>query len=112
MVSIPSQAGILLAGELRLGVSGIRRRSQYPLRRASSWRSLQPAVDWRQRSLNTLSGGHPLGGRGSDRGVDTDSDVSIPSQAGILLAVSDAGTCEIPTTVSIPSQAGILLAVD
>ena len=62
-VSIPSQAGILLAGlDAKTGEPALI-ESQYPLRRASSWRA------WAQY-------------RGEAR------EVSIPSQAGILLAVS------------------------
>ena len=44
---------------------GIRpSRSQYPLRRASSWRRRKDLHRRRVSSLNTLSGGHPLGGLG------------------------------------------------
>ena len=61
--------------------------------------------------LNTLSGGHPLGGCDGSSTVTVDVEVSIPSQAGILLA----GICSVTDlhemrSVSIPSQAGILLA--
>ena len=82
LVSIPSQAGILLAvGNHSLSVDA----SQYPLRRASSWR--RRLVDGRMHRT-----------------------VSIPSQAGILLAgMTQSSTCDLDH-VSIPSQAGILLA--
>ncbi len=137
-------------------------RSQYPHRRASSWRlgpvheptglrevsipsqagillaGVNLACSWEERwsCLNTLTGGHPLGGQlflwqyradptvsqyphrraSSWREVLDDQRaggemVSIPSQAGILLAV---GVCWFASgrreIVSIPSQAGILLA--
>ena len=135
--------------------------SQYPLRRASSWRASSPPPSRGARScLNTLSGGHPLGG-GSTR-TDAEglqesqyplrrasswrtlaiipaiqdgrvsqyplrrasswrtvlvwalyrrSEVSIPSQAGILLAGEKLAMVNGLDAVSIPSQAGILLAV-
>ncbi len=85
--------------------------------------------------LNTLTGGHPLGGSCSSAVLDESRDVSIPSQAGILLAglppppsqdgwvglntltgghpLGGEGALSVVSDlhVSIPSQAGILLAV-
>ena len=85
-VSIPSQAGILLAVRSNGRSVHRMRRSQYPLRRASSWRCGNRCIAISSRDgLNTLSGGHPLGGERS-RCNGTDRRVSIPSQAGILLA--------------------------
>ena len=157
-VSIPSQAGILLAGGYRI-VHGGEVVSQYPLRRASSWRWTYPtSASKTSPSLNTLSGGHPLGGGDQNRSRQMAKTsqyplrrasswrlpaqpalhgrkVSIPSQAGILLAGqatvrrqgqlhrlntlsgghplggSFAGRqWQTASDVSIPSQAGILLA--
>ncbi len=62
--------------------------------------------------LNTLTGGHPLGGNGHSVSATWGGEwVSIPSQAGILLAdrTCAIGSCR-RSAVSIPSQAGILLA--
>ena len=64
VVSIPSQAGILLAGETLVPDSVPPARSQYPLRRASSWRGRPRCSAHGAKCLNTLSGGHPLGGDG------------------------------------------------
>ena len=111
LVSIPSQAGILLADLAEALSVRATRGSQYPLRRASSWRGeacsqdegeiaclntlsgghpLGGSIDQMHRprldSLNTLSGGHPLGGRHRADSADMVHLVSIPSQAGILLA--------------------------
>ena len=86
-VSIPSQAGILLAGRHVQSVGMQRSSSQYPLRRASSWRRI-PVRVWIVSAM-----------------------VSIPSQAGILLAGQRYRMASAMTVqVSIPSQAGILLA--
>ncbi len=74
-VSIPSQAGILLAGDSWLPRPG------------------------RSQGLNTLTGGHPLGGS-KDASWMASNIVSIPSQAGILLAV----LCPIQTVVSLTTS--------
>ncbi len=109
-VSIPSQAGILLAEPQRRSTARSPSRSQYPLRRASSWRLLPPSQERSGAScLNTLSGGHPLGGFDNPT-QDWYFTVSIPSQAGILLAVTQIVNSIPDDIVSIPSQAGILLA--
>ncbi len=86
LVSIPSQVGILLVAEQRAGRGVYRVRSQYPLRWASSWWLFPiPWIVWGLGwSLNTLSGGHPLGGSGDCSGCSAGR-VSIPSQVGILL---------------------------
>ena len=135
-VSIPSQAGILLAARSSAPAASGVDQSQYPLRRASSWRALvdKGRAQQCERGLNTLSGGHPLGGRNGSAQVYHGMRVSIPSQAGILLAVYEwsrltgwtclntlsgghplggqlqAAACRPDVKVSIPSQAGILLA--
>ena len=86
--------------------------SQYPLRRASSWRDkLLVVIVIRSTSLNTLSVGHPLGG--GDTAIEQ-TDV-LKSQ----YPLSRASSCRILQSkarwryllVSIPSQSGILLAV-
>ncbi len=62
LVSIPSQVGILLVEEANYFREFIR-KSQYPLRWASSWWRPIRFTGARATRLNTLSGGHPLGGR-------------------------------------------------
>ncbi len=134
IVSIPSQAGILLAGASHAScgprLDGLNTlsgghplgglattekifngsASQYPLRRASSWRI---------EGINTLKyfcwSQYPLRRASSWRGVGQtthglDHYVSIPSQAGILLAGKLISQEDRLDFVSIPSQAGILLA--
>ena len=99
-VSIPSQAGILLAA-ISERCRASAQQSQYPLRRASSWRlTAAPIVPDGAVRLNTLSGGHPLGGPRC--GVDgRRQPVSIPSQAGILLAVrADRMTGRLPACLN------------
>ena len=86
-VSIPSQAGILLADQ-----TGTNSLTSGACR------------------LNTLSGGHPLGGLAMLKRLVRPDLVSIPSQAGILLAGRDRCQRRPGRAVSIPSQAGILLA--
>ncbi len=85
--------------------------SQYPLRRASSWRGAQAFAFAEAIGLNTLSGGHPLGGQDCTR---RHAD-KIASQYPLRRASSWRGflatTSAATTFVSIPSQAGILLAV-
>ena len=110
-------------------------RSQYPLRRASSWRSLdQPTNHQFKKSLNTLSGGHPLGGSRLARGLilvvslntlsgghplggtpaASQAAPKVPSQYPLRRASSWRPVLvRVGSThrkVSIPSQAGILLA--
>ena len=89
IVSIPSQAGILLAA---VGID--RQTCELPVVSIPSQAGILLAGDATVlaaeagQSLNTLSGGHPLGGM-SSRSVDGRAvQVSIPSQAGILLAAS------------------------
>gem|GEM_PF-1083274 len=62
-----------------------RHRSQYPLRWAASWQNCRTTGRPSRSSLNTLSGGQPLGRYGSPMG-DEEPRVSIPSQVGSLLA--------------------------
>ena len=136
---IVSQYPLRRASSWRLAVASCgscRRSSQYPLRRASSWRHCDKAVHSRCRGLNTLSGGHPLGGR--DRhpggrswhsslntlsgghplgGADTwqsgsladDSSQYPLRRASSWRQLADCEHCRA-RRVSIPSQAGILLA--
>ncbi len=59
--------------------------------------------------LNTLSGGHPLGGSRLRIALRRLGIVSIPSQVGILLVVGVRLGGREPLGVSIPSQVGILL---
>ena len=137
IVSIPSQAGILLAGASSARPVARRQESQYPLRRASSWRR------WSRRwsPIVTIVSQYPLRRASSWRTghrfmTESLLQVSIPSQAGILLAgltwLRTVTTYDRLNTlsgghplggwqlnivnampvqgVSIPSQAGILLA--
>ncbi len=63
------------------------------------------------KSLNTLSGGHPLGGSRRQSLARRPSQVSIPSQVGILLVAEMSKLSPSYCEVSIPSQVGILLVV-
>ncbi len=133
LVSIPSQVGILLVGLWLARPRPVMQPSQYPLRWASSWWVLQPLVRRPTSRLNTLSGGHPLGGKPSEADPMRKR-VSIPSQVGILLVEvrmnyiyncyaglntlsggHPLGGCRSSSCwlslsgVSIPSQVGILL---
>ncbi len=108
-VSIPSQAGILLADAYRLA-DYLPTKSQYPLRRASSWRAIGTLL-----MLIGLKSQYPLRRASSWRSLlrvmaTWGSFVSIPSQAGILLAATMLRSGPVAEMVSIPSQAGILLA--
>ncbi len=113
-VSIPSQAGILLAAESCLEVTSGNSRglntltgghplggkpehsgnggSTVCLNTLTGGHPLGgPQKNHRRitcHGLNTLTGGHPLGGRLIPPGSTSRSFVSIPSQAGILLAGS------------------------
>ena len=133
-VSIPSQAGILLAAQDGLFLDAGIKPSQYPLRRASSWRVRLPLVLWevvvvsipsqagillaadpaRQRTrrvpgLNTLSGGHPLGGVWLSKATTITTCLNTLS-GGHPLGGQNMQRCVSVPRVSIPSQAGILLA--
>ena len=85
--------------------------SQYPLRRASSWRALDrttpPPPAESQYPLRRASSWRMDPGQVEGNGKV----VSIPSQAGILLAAPQHPRHPLQGHVSIPSQAGILLAV-
>ncbi len=112
-VSIPSQVGILLVDRILLyGAeydSGLNTLSGgHPL--GGLRRNIRTLR--KHASLNTLSGGHPLGGDGNVRPNADEARVSIPSQVGILLVADGDGNVRPDAhEVSIPSQVGILLVV-
>ncbi len=112
VVSIPSQAGILLAvpseKRRRIETSGLNTLTGgHPL--GGPTQDVKVVVDdglntltgghplggeptiiqaLEAKRLNTLTGGHPLGGPTKEDGMDALLRVSIPSQAGILLAAT------------------------
>ncbi len=103
-----------LGGWRRLAPVGpVRPTSQYPHRRASSWRLV--GSSWHPTKiprLNTLTGGHPLGGGqtvvvycGDPKSLNTLTGGHPLGGDNHLIAL------KLPPKVSIPSQAGILLAV-
>ena len=85
--------------------------SQYPLRRASSWRRRYQAVlVTADMGLNTLSGGHPLGGLKNNNKGGSHGLSQYPLRRASSWRNSEQHEQVGTSMVSIPSQAGILLA--